>query len=168
VRDVSAVVRRDGSGRPFQDRETFRFRLEAAWTVVLAAPGRITRVKTEVTGVVETIELAEAQSSLDALLRLLPVRGEAREAVDRELAKATGVPVFVELSVTSTSSSEAPGMPSNTEPPPKPVTAHSTVTRRVRNLAVRPGNPGDEALVAVPADFRERGLDRLLSGRPMP
>jgi hypothetical protein len=168
VRDVSAALRRDGVGRPFQDRETSRFRLEAAWTVVLSSPGRITRVKTEATGIVESVELAEARSALDALFRLLPARGAAREALEAEFAKVTGLPVFVEISITSTSSTEAPGIPSGTEPPPKPLTAHSTVTRRVRNLAARPGARGDEALVAVPEDFRARPLDRLLVGRTMP
>jgi hypothetical protein len=168
VKDVSAVLRRDGAGRPFQESPTSRFRLEAAWTVVLSTPGRITRVKTEVTGIVESVEMIEAQSPLDALLRLLPARGAAREALDAELSKVTGLPVFVEIAVTATSSAEAPGIPSGTEPPPRPVTAHSTVTRRVRGLATRPGVRGDEARVAVPGDFRERPLDRLLVGRAAP
>ena len=168
VGHVSAVLRRDGAGRPFQDRPTSRFRLEASWTVVLSSASRITRVKTEATGVVESVEMIEAQSPLDAFLRLLPARGAAREALDAELTKVAGLPVFVEISVTSTSSAEAPGIPSGTEPPPKPVTAHSTVTRRVRSLAMRPGVRGDEARVAVPEDFRARPLDRLLVGRAVP
>ena len=100
--------------------------------------------------------------------RLLPARGAAREALDAELAKVTGFPVFVEISVTSTSSTEAPGIPSGTEPPPRPLTAHSTVTRRVGNLAARPGVRGDEARVAVPEDFRAVSLDRLLVGPAIP
>ena len=168
VRDVSAVVKRDGAGRPFQDWPTARFRLEAAWTVVLSSPGRITRVKTELTGLVESAELAEAQSPLDALQRLLPARDEAREVLDAELSKLTGFPVFAELSITTTSSAETPGVPSGTEPPPRPLTARSTVTRRVRNLAIRAGARGDEALVAIPEDFHERGLDRILVGRAAP
>lgn len=168
VRDVTVALRPDGKGRAFQDRPTSRFRLEAAWTVVLSAPGRITRVKTEAAGVVETADLPEALSPLDSLARLLPARGEAREAFEAELAKVTGLPVFVEITVTSTSSTEMPGIPSGTEPPPKPASARSTVTRRVRNLAMRPGARGDEALVSVPEDFRTRGLDRLVREREMP
>jgi hypothetical protein len=167
VRDVSVAFRPDGAGRAFQDRPTSRFRLVAAWSVVLSAPGRITRVKTEATGIVEAVDIPEAQSSLDSLARLVPARGAARETLEAELAKATGLPVFVEIIVTSTSSAEAPGMPAGTEPPPKPVTARSTVTRRVRNLATRPGAKGDEALVAVPDDFRTRGLDRIVRGREL-
>jgi hypothetical protein len=162
VRDVSVVFRPDGAGRAFQDRPTSRFRLEAAWSVVLSAPGRITRVKTEAAGVVEALDMPEAQSSLDSLARLVPARGAAKETLAVELAKVTGLPVFVEIVVTSTSSAEALGIPAGTEPPPKPVTARSTVTRRVRNLATRPGAKGDEALVAVPNDFRTRGLDRIV------
>jgi hypothetical protein len=168
VRDVSVALRPDGAGRPFQDRATSRFRLEAAWSVVLSTPGRITRVKTEAVGIVETAELPEALSPLDSLDRFLPARGPAREVLEAELGKAAGFPVFVEITITSTSSAEAPGIPSGTEPPPKPVTARSTVTRRVKNLTVRPGAKGDEALVSVPDDFRTRGLDRLLLGREMP
>jgi hypothetical protein len=168
VRDVTLALRPDGKGRAFQDRPTLRFRLEAAWTVVLSAPGRVTRVKTEAAGVVETVDLPEALSPLDSLARLLPVRGEAREEFEREAAKVTGLPVFAEITVTSTSSTEMPGMPSGTEPPPKPATARSTATRRVRNLAVRPGVRGDEALVSVPEDFKTRAFDRLVREREMP
>jgi hypothetical protein len=168
VRDVSVALRPDGTGRPFQDRPTSRFRLEAAWTVVLATPGRITRVKTEVVGIVEAADLPEALSPLDSFGRLLPARGSAREALEAELGKAAGFPVFVEITITSTSSAEAPGIPSGTEPPPKPVTARSSVTRSVRNLTVRSGAKGDEALVGVPDDFHTRGLDRVLLGRQMP
>jgi hypothetical protein len=168
VRDVTVVLRPDGKGRAFQDQPTSRFRLEAVWTVVLSAPGRITRVKIEAAGVVETADLPEALSPLDSLLRLLSARGEAREAFEAELAKVTGLPVFAEITVTSTSSTEMPGMPSGTEPPPKPASSHSTATRRVRNLGVRPGRRGDEALVSVPEDFRTRGLDRLVREREIP
>jgi len=167
VRDVSVALRPDGAGRPFQERPTSRFRLEAAWSVVLSTPGRITRVKTEVVGIVEAAELPEAVSPLDSLGRLLPARGSAREALEAELARASGFPVFVEITITSASSAERPGVPSGTEPPPKPLTARSTVTRRVKNLTVRSGAKGDEALVAVPDDFHTRGLDRLLLGREM-
>ncbi len=168
VRSVTVALRPDGKGRAFQDRPTSRFRLEAAWTVVLASPGRVTRVKTEAAGVVETADLPEARSPLDSLLRLLPARGEARDAFEAELSKITGFPVFAEITVTSTSSTETPGFPSGTEPPPKPASARATATRRVRNLAVRPGGPGDEALVSVPEDFRTRGLDRLVRETEMP
>ncbi|HEX5856183.1 MAG TPA: hypothetical protein VFZ57_11240 [Thermoanaerobaculia bacterium] len=168
VRDVSVALRPDGKGRAFQDRPTTRFRLKAEWTLVLSAPGRITRVKTEVDGVVETADLPEALSPLDSLLRLLPARGEAREAFEGELAKVTGLPVFAEITVASMSSTEMPGIPSGTEPPPKPASARSTATRRLWNLAVRRGTPGDEALVSVPEDFRTRGLDRLVREREIP
>jgi len=168
VRDVTVALRPDGEGRAFQDRPTSRFRLEAAWTVVLSAPGRITRVKTEAAGVVETVDLPEALSPLDSLARLLHARGEAHEAFEAELAKVTGLPVFAEITVTSTSSTEMPGMPSGTAPPPRPSSTRSTATRRVRNLAVRPGERGDEALVSVPEDFRTRGLERLVREREMP
>lgn len=167
VRGVAVALRPDGKGRSFLDRPTSRFRLEAAWTVVLSAPGRITRVKTEASGVVETTDLPEARSPLDSLARLLPARGEAREALEAELAKVTGLPVFAEITLTSTSSTELPGIPSGTEPPPKPVSARSTVTRRVSDLAVRPGARGDEALVSVPEDFRSRGIERLVREREM-
>lgn len=168
VRNVKVAVRPDGGGRPFEGRETKRFRLEAAWSLVLSAPGRITRVKTEVSGTVEAAALPEARSAFDAVDRLLPARGPAREALETELAKVDGLPVFVEILVTSTSSVEAPGIPSGSEPPPKPLTARSTVTRRVKNLAVREGREGDEALVSVPDDFHTRSLDRLLVGREIP
>jgi hypothetical protein len=168
VRDVTVSLRPDGAGRTFQDRHTSRFRLDAGWTVVLSAPGRITSVKTEAVGVVETADLPDALSPLDSLARLLPARGDLREAFEAELAKVTGLPVFAEITVTSTSRIEMAGISSGTESPPKPASARSTVTRRVRNLAVRTGARGDEALVSVPEDFRTRGLDRLVREREMP
>ena len=168
VRDVTVTLRPDGKGRPFEDRPTSRFRLEAAWTVVLSSPARIARVKNEAAGVVETVDLPEALSPLDSLARLVRVRGEASEAFEAELAKVTGLPVFAEITVTSTSSTEVPGMPTGAGAPPRPVRTRSTATRRVRNLVVRPGKGGDEALVSVPEDFRMRGLDRIVREREMP
>jgi len=168
VRDVTVAIRPDGDGRAFEGRPTSRFLLSASWTVVLSAPGRITRVKNEAAGVVESVDLPEARSPLDSLARLLHVRGEAREAFEAELAKVTGLPVFAEITVTSTSSTEVPGMSSGAGPPPRPASTRSTATRRVRNLVVRPGKGGDEALVSVPEDFRTRGLDRIVREREMP
>ena len=168
VREVTVAIRPDGEGRAFQDRPTSRFRLEAAWTVVLSAPGLITRVKNEAAGVVESVDLPEALSPLDSLTRLLRVRGEAREAFEAELAKVTGLPVFAEITVTSTSSTEVPGMSSGAGAPPRPVSTRSMATRRVRNLVVRPGKGGDALLVSVPEDFRTRGLDRIVREREMP
>ena len=96
-----------------------------------------------------------------------PLLEHVTDALVAELAKLSGLPVFVEISVNTASSAEAPGMPSGTGPPPRPVSARTTVTRRVKNLLVRPGRAGDEALVAVPADYHERGLERLLVGEDL-
>ncbi len=161
LRDGSVRLAPDRKGRTFEGRPTARYALEAGWTLVLSTPGRIARVTTAVTGTVEVLDEPAARSAFDALGRLLPARGEAAEALDAEFAKLPGLPVLVALDVVSKSSVEQPGMPSGTEPPPKPVETRETIARRVAGLAVRPGTAPDDALFTVPDDFHSRGIDRL-------
>ena len=102
----------------------------------------------------------------DGLGRLVPARAEAAEALDAELAKLSGLPVSAALDVTSRVVSEQAGMPSGTEPPPRPAEARQTITRRISNLVVRKGAAADDALFAIPADFHSRGLDRIVPEAP--
>jgi hypothetical protein len=164
LRDVSVRLAPDGRGRSFDGRPTSKFLLDARWTLVLSTTGRVARVTTEIKGVVETLDEPAARSAFDGLSRLVPARGEAAEALDAELAKLPGLPVSAALDVTSKSVSEQAGMPSGTEPPPRPAEARQTITRRVSNLVVRKGAASDEALFAIPADFHSRGLDRIAPG----
>jgi hypothetical protein len=167
-RDVAATLTPEGSGRSFEGRPSSKFLLEARWTIVLATSGLVSRVTTEVRGVIETVHEPAAQSSFDALGRLLPARGEAAEALDAALAKLRGFPVSVALDVTSKAVSEQAGMPSTSEPPRRPVETRRSVSRRVAGLSVRAGSPADDALFAVPEDFHTRGLERLAPGAEMP
>jgi hypothetical protein len=162
VRDVSVRLDPDGKGRAFQGRPTARYALEAGWTLVVSTPGRVARVTTEVKGAVETLEEPAARSAFDGLGRLIPARGEAADALDVELAKLPGLPVSAVLDVVSRFSAEAAGMPSATAPPSRPVETRQTITRRVSNLAARPGVASDDALFAIPDDFHTRGLDRIV------
>jgi len=166
VRDLAVKVEPRGAGRAFEGRPTARWTLEAAWTLVVSTPGRIARVATEVKGTVEALDEPAARSAFDALSRILPARGAAAEALDLELAKITGVPVSASFDVVSKSTVEQPGMPSGTEPPPKPVEARQTITRRLTHLSVRKGEPADDALFAVPDGFHTRGLERLVPESP--
>ena len=160
-RDVSVRLTPDGAGRAFEGRPTARYALEASWTLVLATTGRVARVATSLKGTIEVLDEPAARSAFDAFGRLVPARGEAAEALEAELARLPGLPVSASLDVASKSTVEQPGMPSGTEPPRRPVEAHQTITRKVANLAVRPGSGSDEALFAIPDDFHSRGLDRL-------
>jgi hypothetical protein len=164
LRDVSVRLTPDGKGRAFDGRPTSKFLLEAGWTLVLTTTGRVSRVTTEIKGVVETVDEPAARSPFDGLGRLVPARGAAAEALDAELAKLPGLPVSAALDVTSKVVSEQAGMPAGTEPPPRPAEARQTITRRVSNLVVRKGAASDEALFAIPADFHSRGLDRIAPG----
>jgi hypothetical protein len=166
VRDVSVHLKPDGAGRPFEGRKTARFALEASWTLVVSTPGRVNRVAVDVKGTIETLDEPGARSPFDDLARLLPARGAAADALDAELARLPGLPVSALFDVVSKASAEMPGMPSGTEPPPRPTEARETVTRRVSNLAVRKGAASDDALFAVPDDFHSRGLDRIVPESP--
>ena len=161
LRDVSVRLTPDGAGRAFEGRPTARYALEASWTLVLATTGRVARVATSLKGTIEVLDEPAARSAFDAFGRLVPARGAAAEALEAELARLPGLPVSASLDVASKSTVEQPGMPSGTEPPRRPVEAHQTITRKVANLAVRPGTGSDEALFAIPDDFHSRGLDRL-------
>ncbi len=164
LRDVSVRLAPDGKGRLLEGRPTAKYLLEARWTLVLTTTGRIARVTTEIKGVIETVDEPAARSAFDGLGRLVPARAEAAEALDAELAKLPGLPVSAALDVTSKVVSEQAGMPSGTEPPPRPAEARQTITRRVSNLVVRKGAASDDALFAIPADFHSRGLDRIAPG----
>ena len=166
LRDVTARLVPDGKGRSFEGRPTAKFVLEAGWTLVLSTTGRVTRVTTAVRGVIETLDEPAARSAFDDVGRLVPARGEAAEALGAELAKLPGLPVWTALDVTSKSAVEQPGMPSGTEPPPRPLETRQTVTRRLSNLSVRAGSPADDGLFAIPDDFHSRGLDRIVPGDP--
>jgi hypothetical protein len=161
LRDISVRLAPDGKGRALEGRPTSKYLLEARWTLVLTTTGRIARVTTEIKGVIETVDEPAARSPFDGLGRLVPARAEAAEALDAELAKLPGLPVSAALDVTSKVVSEQAGMPSGTEPPPKPAEARQSITRRLSNLVVRKGAAPDDALFAIPPDFHSRGLDRI-------
>ena len=164
LRDVSVRLAPDGKGRLLEGRPTAKYLLEARWTLVLNTTGRVARVTTEIKGVIETVDEPAARSPFDGLGRLVPARAEAAEALDAELAKLRGLPVSAALDVTSKVVSEQAGMPSGTEPPPRPAEARQTITRRLTNLVVQKGAASDDALFAIPADFHSRGLDRIAPG----
>jgi hypothetical protein len=166
LRDVFARLVPEGRGRTFEGRATSRFRLEARWRLVLSTPGRVAQVATEIAGTIETLDEQAARSAFDDLGRLLPARAEAAEALDAEFAKLPGLPVSAVFDVTSKVTSEQPGMPSGTEPPKRPAESHRTITRRISNLSVRPGLPGDDGLFEIPDGFHSRGLDRIVAEAP--
>ena len=166
LKDLSVKVVPEGKGRLFEGRPTSRFRLEAKWTVVLSTTGRVSRIATDVTGTIETLDEPAARSPFDAPGRLLPARGEAAEALDAELAKLPGLPVTAVFDVASKVTSEQPGMPSGNQPLRPPPESHETVTRRLSNLSVRPGSAADGGMFEIPDGFHSRGLDRIVPGDP--
>jgi hypothetical protein len=166
VKDVSVHLKPDGAGRSFEGRKTARFTLEASWTLVVSTPGRVNRVAVDVRGTIETVDEPGARSPFDDLSRLLPARGAAQDALAAELSHLGGLPVSVAVSVVSRASAEMPGMPSGTEPPPRPAETRQTITRRVSNLAVRRGGASDDTLFAIPDDFHARALDRIVPEGP--
>jgi hypothetical protein len=166
VKDVSVHLKSDGAGRSLEGRKTARFALEASWTLVVSTPGRVNRVAVEVRGTIETADEPGARSPFDDLSRLLPARGAAQDALAAEFSHLGGLPVSVAVDVVSRASAEMPGMPSGTEPPPRPAEARQTITRRVSNLVARRGTASDDALFAIPDDFHARALDRIAPEGP--
>ncbi|MGA7990855.1 MAG: hypothetical protein WCC53_05430, partial [Thermoanaerobaculia bacterium] len=166
LRDVLVRLRPDGKGRAFQGRGTSRYVLEAGWTLVVSTTGRVARVTTGVKGTIETLDEPAARSAFDGLGRLIPARGAAAEALDAELSRLPGLPVSAVLDIVSRSSAEAAGMPSGTEPPPRPAETRQTITRRVSSLSLRKGAAADDALFAIPDDFHARAIDRIVPEGP--
>jgi hypothetical protein len=168
VRDLSASVVREGAGEPLGGFPTRRFRVACAFTVVVSQPGRVARVKHTVSGAIEAVEeLAAVRTPFDDLLRLFRVRGEAREALAKELAKVTGLPVRVRLDAESESAAEVAGAAGGEAGMARPpVRSTSTTTRAVSGFVRRAQGEGDDALFAVPESYRSRSLERLRIGGP--
>jgi hypothetical protein len=168
-REVSASIERDGAGKPVDGRATARYRVHVTYILRTLTPGRVQSVKSEINGTIETLDLDEARSPFDDLSRLFLVRGDVREAVDRELAKVKGLPVAVSLEAVSEMSAEVMAVPGggspDTEPPQPPLKSTRTVTRKLSALSIRDGKAVSPALFAAPDDFHDRGLDRLLTGQ---
>lgn len=167
-REVSASIERDGAGKPVDGRASTRYRVQMSYILRTLTPGRVQNVKSEIKGTIETLDLDAARSPFDDLSRLFLVRGDVREAADRELAKVKGLPVAVSLEAVSEMSAEVMAVPGggapDSEPPQPPLKSTRTVTRKLTALSVREGKVQSPALFDVPEDFHDRGLDRLLGG----
>ncbi len=164
VRDLAVAVEPAGPDAPFEGRATTRWRLTFGYRLDVATPGRVTSVRTKGEGTL--VALAEPSavppSFADDLTRLVPARGEALEALERELAKVQGLVVSAAVETSAESSSEAVGNVPPGQPAAGIVRSTTTARRDVRHLASRPAKASDAALFAEPADLRHLGLERLL------
>jgi hypothetical protein len=168
IRDLSASVERDGNGASFEGTPTERWTVRCAWTLVSAQPGRLVRVKNDVSGRIETIEgAALAPTPFDDLLRLFRARGEVREALEAQLRKLRGLPVRVRLEAVSEALAEGVGA-SRGDAQGSPVRATSTTTRTVSSLQRRPAAEGDASLFSVPESYHSVPLERVVTGGPPP
>lgn len=164
-RDVTAEVTKEGAGAPFQDLPTVRYRVRVSFELAGSTPARVTRVRTTLVAVVETLPGADdARSAFDDLSRLFPVREDAREALVKELAKITGLPVSATVNVTSEVSTELIG-PSAASPegPPRDAKTTATFSRSLTNLRRRSLGAEDAALFEPPSEYKLRGLERVLT-----
>ncbi len=167
IRDLAVTVERDGSGAPFEGLPTDRWAVRCSWTLVSTQPGRLVRVKHEVSGRIETTDdPSVSPTPFDDLLRLFRARGEAREALAARLRKLKGLPVRVRLEEASEALAEAVGSAGRGAAPGSPVRATSTTTRTVSNLRRRPAAEGDASLFAVPESYRSVPLERAKTGNP--
>jgi len=166
LRDVDVRVTRSGEGRPFQGEPTVRWTLRGSWVLSLLVTGRVSSVRTTAEGTVESVEAPGAfdgaRSGLDDLLRLLPARGAAAEAIAREVEKIGGFPVRVRAVFTSEESGEQLTPRPGAEGATMPLRIRTETSREVTDLVRREGRPGDEALFSLPEDFRSRPVERLL------
>jgi hypothetical protein len=164
-RDVEASVVRDGAGRPFQDRPTSLYHVSFKYTLSLILPGRVTRVTSVTAGTIETLELPDAGSPFDDLLRLFSARGEARPPLKRELDKVSGLPVRVRVESVAETSFELTGPPAapSAEHPARPLKTTTRTERTLSELVTAPFAAADSALFVVPEDYRTRGIERLVT-----
>ncbi|HQR44611.1 MAG TPA: hypothetical protein PLB02_12705 [Thermoanaerobaculia bacterium] len=160
TKDLVVWVERDGDGPPLGGTPTARWTVGCTYTLVAAQPGRLVRVRHETRGTVETLEEGGlAPTPFDDLLRLVRVRGEAREALGRELQKVSGLPVRVRFEASAEALAEASGPGGGA--PASPVRSTSTTTRTVSILERRPLGKDDAALFTVPDAYRPRPLSQL-------
>jgi hypothetical protein len=166
IRDVELSVKPDGVGRLFQGAPTRRFSIDLRWVLAVQSPGRFANVRSAMKGIIETApEFEDAHSPFDDLARLLPLRGEALDALTPELHRVSGFPVFVSLEMTSEMQSEPVG-PNVAEGMRQTPRTTTTVTRSVSRLQRRKREPTDGTRFEVPAEFRLRGLERLRRSVP--
>ncbi len=164
-RDVTVDVEKEGAGSPFQELATVRHRVKVRFTLEGSTPERVSRVRTSLDAVVDTLAGADdARSPFDDLLRLFPVRDSVREGLERELAKIAGLPVAVRVNITSEASAELIG-PSAMSPegPPQPTKTTAMYSRSLARLVRRKRTAEDTQLFAQPSEFKTRGLERVLT-----
>lgn len=167
-RGVVASLQPRGAGRLFQGETTRRYRVEVRWVLGVTTPGRVNELHNELVGTLELCDSwTDAGSVLDDVGRLLPLRGEARKALEDELRKVSGFPVFATFELTSEQRSDPVGVPGPEREAPAPSPRSVTsVTRSVSQMKRRPREKSDESRFTVPEEFRGTNLDRLLLGAP--
>jgi len=162
-RDVIVKLEEAGDGVPFQGRKTKAFRLDITFTLVVSAPGRVTRVKSKGTARIETLDEENAASPLDDLSRLFGLRGEMREALEKELASVRGLAVSFRFDLSSEMTSEGAGAATGALPDgsDRPLKSSRTATRRLSALSRRKEKASDAVRFKVPEGVRSVSLDRL-------
>lgn len=164
MKDLVASVTGDGAGKLPDGAPTSRWSVSCAYTLVSTQPGRVVRLRHEVRGTVESLEGGGlTPTPFDDLLRLFRVRGEAREALELELRKVTGLPVRVRLEATSEAVVEAAGADASAGAR-RPVKSTTTTTRTVSIRERRPLTKDDAELFSVPDSYRTVPFERLKSG----
>jgi hypothetical protein len=166
IRDIVASVRAEGAGGRFEGMPTERWRVELKWTLLVTLPGGIRSVRHATVGTIDTVDVPEARSVFDDLSRLFTSRGEAREAIEAELRKVAGLPVFVSLESTAEPRVEAVASTAAPGTAERPPTTTTSVKRSVSQLVRARLRPQDETLFEVPQGFKARGLERLILEGP--
>ena len=169
AKDVVAGAVPTGAGAPFEGRPTVRWEVSFSFLLVSKQAGRMVRVRHAEDGVVETVaaEPGGPPTPFDDLARLFRGRGEAREALVRELAKVTGLPVRVRIDASSEAMSETVG-PGGGPAAKPPVRATWTTTRTVSHLQRRAASEADARAFEVPQTYHVLPLERERTTRPLP
>lgn len=167
VRDVRVSFGAPASGPAFLGRRMSRHVVSATWSLVTTMPGRVGRVRSRLSAVLDVIAEtpAGAGSPLDDLGRLFDVPGAVREALAPELAALRGWPVGVKVETTSEQSVDYPG---TTSPPPdgrRPLTTRVETTRSVSDLVSRAAAARDRSTFELPESTRVVGIERLVEPR---
>ena len=167
VRDVEVAPAEAGKGPAIQGKATVRHRLTATWSLVTAMPGRVARIRSRLTAVVDLLDEApaEVRSPLDDPDRLFDVPAPVREALAPELASLRGWPVGVVVEVESVQSVDYPGMAAPPSDGRAPLRSRTEARREVTQLVSRPAAEGDAALLALSEETRVVGIERLVEPR---
>lgn len=167
VSDVEVPLAELVTGPPFEGRPTIRLRVTATWSLVTSMPGRVGRVRSKLTAVLDALGEPPdgTRSPLDDLSRLFDVPAQVLEALTPELGRLKGFPVSAVVETESKLGVDYPGAAAPPADGRAPLRTRTETSRVVSGLEARPAGAKDAASFALSEETRLVGIERLVGRR---